>query len=657
MATYYVRNDGGSTVRCTGQADAADPGSGTAQACAYSSIQNAVDAAVGGDVIILKVETHTISATINLPSHSGASYVTIKGQSDASIPAPTLIRQPMASGVTALMPVIATTNTNSDPVFDTASNSAYWRINGCIITDNATIPDGQAGFVYVNLDAGSHYIIDRCVVKPKNYPITVAPYNTNARWGIRANATDVTIQDSDILGMYGLLPGGTAGAGAVDGNGVVCDLGPGNPLNVKRNYIEAWFDHIFLGGTDPPASSTQTLSGTPTLTTATVNSTIGLSVGMIIALQLPWSTDYCKSASNVDCWGNAKVTNISGNNLTFTPLIGVQNGNFHPSHNDTRVLIPSGAEPLVPGKAIWAGQTVVDPTIQQNHFHTPVAFSTWQLANNGNHPKAVIETKICQNLLFDGNYMTGFPNTFGTTSYNQNGGSPWTGIIGATFSNNWNTSFNVGFFIPLADPYYLNTEGRNVVFTNNLCTGPDNGGALSSVTLNWIEAKGGLDWTATHNTVLTGYPTSYVGGTVKSQVMPSLYYNQPTIVLRNNIWGYGDYGLVCDAATPNDCWPSYTEDHNLMALNVNPPNSNPATQLPNSTTAASWAAVLFTGSSATTLNDWKLQAGSPGHNAASDGTDIGVNISTLMTALGATTSTAPSALTGLTKLLGKVTIL
>ena len=33
--TYYVRTDGGDASQCTGRADAAYPGSGTGQACAW----------------------------------------------------------------------------------------------------------------------------------------------------------------------------------------------------------------------------------------------------------------------------------------------------------------------------------------------------------------------------------------------------------------------------------------------------------------------------------------------------------------------------------------------------------------------------------------------------------------------------------------------
>jgi hypothetical protein len=41
-ATWYVRTDGGTSVQCTGQTDAAYPGKGTAQACAFNNPQWAI---------------------------------------------------------------------------------------------------------------------------------------------------------------------------------------------------------------------------------------------------------------------------------------------------------------------------------------------------------------------------------------------------------------------------------------------------------------------------------------------------------------------------------------------------------------------------------------------------------------------------------------
>lgn len=58
-ATYYVRTDGGTSAQCTGTADAAYPGSGTAKACAFNhpfwvlSAAGSPNKMVGGDTLII----------------------------------------------------------------------------------------------------------------------------------------------------------------------------------------------------------------------------------------------------------------------------------------------------------------------------------------------------------------------------------------------------------------------------------------------------------------------------------------------------------------------------------------------------------------------------------------------------------------------------
>lgn len=63
--TYYVRTDGGNAAQCTGRADAAYPGSGTAQACAWNSPHHALPASgvpriLGGDTLIIGAGSYRI---------------------------------------------------------------------------------------------------------------------------------------------------------------------------------------------------------------------------------------------------------------------------------------------------------------------------------------------------------------------------------------------------------------------------------------------------------------------------------------------------------------------------------------------------------------------------------------------------------------------
>jgi PKD repeat protein len=71
--TYYVRTDGGTNVQCTGLADAAYPGSGTGQACAWSNLMEALPPWMsnypnaahikGGDTVIIDAGSYPIGWT------------------------------------------------------------------------------------------------------------------------------------------------------------------------------------------------------------------------------------------------------------------------------------------------------------------------------------------------------------------------------------------------------------------------------------------------------------------------------------------------------------------------------------------------------------------------------------------------------------------
>ncbi|MEP6634090.1 MAG: NEW3 domain-containing protein [Luteimonas sp.] len=63
--TYYVRTDGGDTAQCTGRGDAAYPGSGSNQACAWKSLHYALPASgaariAGGDTVIVGAGSYMI---------------------------------------------------------------------------------------------------------------------------------------------------------------------------------------------------------------------------------------------------------------------------------------------------------------------------------------------------------------------------------------------------------------------------------------------------------------------------------------------------------------------------------------------------------------------------------------------------------------------
>lgn len=80
-ATRYVRADGGTSSQCTGAVDAAYPGSGTAQACAYSTPATGIANIAGGDTLVIKNGSYAVASQLTAPAGGTASAPTrIRGE-------------------------------------------------------------------------------------------------------------------------------------------------------------------------------------------------------------------------------------------------------------------------------------------------------------------------------------------------------------------------------------------------------------------------------------------------------------------------------------------------------------------------------------------------------------------------------------------------
>lgn len=78
--TYYVRTDGGSTTQCTGTTNAAYPGSGTGQACAFSAIQGCIDKpVVAGDTCEVQAGTYRTTGGSGRTLNAGIDFCGLNG--------------------------------------------------------------------------------------------------------------------------------------------------------------------------------------------------------------------------------------------------------------------------------------------------------------------------------------------------------------------------------------------------------------------------------------------------------------------------------------------------------------------------------------------------------------------------------------------------
>lgn len=285
-------------------------------------------------------------------------------------------------------------------------------------------------------------------------------------------------------------------------------------------------------------------------------------------------------------------------------------------------FLSGGADPGIPN--LVPGMTG-GIEIRRNLFFKPLSWKVGDPSYAGIEwtVKNLIEFKNAKNVTIDGNVFqnnwvqgqSGIPILF--TVRNQEGTAPWSTLENITFTNN--TVMNgVGVFNLLGtDNERPSQRSTGLTIANNLLVG-NNGGP-------WLTMTGYYNVTFEHNTDIhtSGNTTTF-------------YNEQSTgFVWRNDIhtevpfYIFGDGGTQGTAAL-NAYVPGYVFTKNVMI--AAPSGQNPAGTCGGITcypaTVSTVQFVNFAG------GDYALLPSSPYHNAATDGTDIGVNMPALLAAQG-----------------------
>ncbi len=329
--------------------------------------------------------------------------------------------------------------------------------------------------------------------------------------------------------------------------------------------------------------------------------------------------------------------------------------------NNSCTAIPTDPTPAPGDQVRWNGLVPSNVLVKRNVFaHYP----SWTTVMTDCGGKGYLEVKACSNCVFDGNVFTGCTGPT-VTVRNQGGDFCWANLDGLTFSNNLWEDTNRVFTTFLRDTSPT-PKSSNVTFTNNLYLGLLGnsaffvGGEFSGNT------GGGINTTFTHNTVAwnkahqPGFSASAWHNFINFQQTYAGSYTYSTtmdgLVIKDNILPIGQNSCFIDGGGTGtvitNCWTSATVNHNVF-LNVDGwsdenMNSFWFTAYPSNTLITSYSTVQFL--SPSTLLDstgnYKLSASSPYHNAASDGTDIGVNCTTLAAALGFTPTQCMATVSG-----------
>ena len=264
-----------------------------------------------------------------------------------------------------------------------------------------------------------------------------------------------------------------------------------------------------------------------------------------------------------------------------------------------------------------------DITISQNNFYKPLSWKPSDPSYAGIHwsVKNLLELKNARNVVIDGNVFenswtdaqVGYAILF--TVRGEGSLNPWNTVQNVTFSNNTLRNADQGFQLLGLDYGAPSVQGRNLTITNNL---------LENVA-NWGFVNGGF-----HN-VTFAHNTHFQRGNIYV-----LTGNQAFgFVSRDNITIYSAYGIKGDGTGEGTLaleafTPGYVFNRNVIV--GAPANLYPAGNF----YPANVSDVQFVDFAA---GNYRLQVTSPYHNAATDGTDIGVDMTALLAAQSGTATT------------------
>lgn len=458
-------------------------------------------------------------------------------------------------------------------------------------------------------------IYDRVLVRP--YEETQAdPDSVNVRssaQGIRFDGSAITISNSWIGGFCCKQINAPTVVAQSTALGAVGGLGP---FTITNNMIEAYYANLFTGGGGGPTVpiTTATVSASTT-TTATISLTTGLNVGDV--MRFHYATCYTNSAGYCVNYGAAIVDTITGSNITF-----------HFFGPDT----PSTAPDTGGGSgASWkTTNTLVALDIFSVTRNTLNKRAAWS-ANSG-QCKTFWEIKEGSHITFSGNTITGpIDGAAGTLcpinvafTRNQDSSNPWAESNNNTFTSNLAPGLSV-FVISQGDPYHSVVDGSGITVSNNLL-----GGSSGRSGIDFIEGDSGAAnpplWTITHNTSR---------GFTRAMLESTGFTFSGGITYKDNIVNSGSSFVLSDSQ-----FPSRTEIKNII---INTSGGSAPGYTSGDFVVANDAAVGFTnvtsadaggdyhgyaltGGTSCTTGNWR--------NCASDGTDPGVNFTTLDAALG-----------------------
>jgi hypothetical protein len=586
-----------------------------------SQLTTALANAVGGDTITLQAG-NTFVGPFTLRSGL-TSTVTVRSSAHASLPAGDVR---VTDADRANMPVIHCGNATNDPCFATSGTDAdNWRLTGLEmrpkpgVTTSNVVQLGNGSADSVVADTPNNIEIDHCYIH--------APEAGSVR-GIFLGGRNVNIHDNHISGFRK--------------NGQECQAigvqtAPG-PLVIRNNYLSALGEVVLTAGSGLPAA---TMPANLTMTRNYLEVPQKYNpwrASVFDEADAPWSAalpcTVSSSGTTVTCNGHGRTVepdSVYVIKLTSGPQAGEKRTVFGvPTANTLRLTEAFSANQS------GASATLYGFFIHKNNFELKMLTG----ANN------LIEGNV-----FDGAWggaQKGYAIVF-TVRTDELTGSPHAVVENVTFRYNYVKRAWSGVNILSSDDVFPSDYMRNLTISHNLFEGLGSSlyGFPGQVRLDAIQianggAHGSDDLTISHNTFVHAQATPLWGSTLFFAGDDSTTARRHTdLVFKDNIVSFETEGIRSEGGLHGTAGlgaaaNSFTYSHNVLyrALTT-APTGYPTTNNWYETSSAplGWADAAN--------GDYSLSSGdyrAGQSRQASDGTNVGADIATLSSKIGASSN-------------------
>jgi hypothetical protein len=589
---------------------------------ATDDLQTALDAAQPGDVLMLAPGA-TFTGNFTLPVKSGTAVITVRsGAPDSDLPAAGVRMTPAFA---ARLPKIR--SANSAPALRTLGAAHHWRLQflefpSTLLGYGEILRIGEGAAPQTALAQVPHDVeVDRSYVHG-------SPLFGQKR-GIALNGVNVTIRNCYVSDIKGV---------GFDAQAIGGWNGPG-PFTIENNYLEGSGENFLLGGSDPTIAGlitenvvfrynyvTKPMSWrNPIIPTPQGVSAAAVGGGTLAAGTYAYSV-FARRQVGGGTWGrssvSAQVTVTTGDQAAVAI---------------TWTAVPDATEYLVYGRnQFWTvtGPSFTDFGAAGTSGAIPTgAGTTWQVKNllelkNARH--VTIEYNMFENNW--ANAQKGYAILF--TPRNQDGTCPWCVVEDVTFQFNEVRNVAGGVSILGYDSPNVSAQTATIVIRHNLFYGLTTtlGGS------GWFLMIGDepRDVTIDHNTIDSDGTTAVYayGGTATAprQITGFRFVNN---ALRHRQYGINGASSAYGNTALNAYFPGAVVQRNWLQGGT--PARYPAGNLFSGTFEQAFTDLASA--------DYHVSVGSVLTGAATDGTNIGADIVTLLDGMrrsGAVSTRSPS---------------